>query len=279
MKWLLWLGFSARLLAAEALVIPEYREAELGNAAAQVKVGTYYVNMYAKTKIGDNLTEAADWFNKAAKQKNPEAMYNLAKLYGRPEPEVHNTAESFHWWDELYDRNQIATGCNFELCRMYATGTYAEPAGKPDFFKAYYHLLLQRAAGIEPSECRTYENLALKQLSPSQIKDAKDRAFRWIEDHNKPRFKLEDELNARNNGGNGNNNKSNNDNNDTRPTAKEQAVDTSDKALALAQKNAQENARLVNPLGKSKKYQLPGSDQDSNSKYQLPGSDQDSNKK
>jgi TPR repeat protein len=250
--------------AVDGIVIPEYREAELGKAEAQVHVGNYYVNMFVKTQIANNLTEAADWYRKAAKQRNPEGMTLLAKLYLRPEPEVHNVAEAFHWFNELYEQNHIISACNYELGRMYVTGTYAEPAGKPEYFKGYYHLLIQRATGIEFDSMRVMENTALRNLSASQIKDAKDRAFRWVEDHNKPRLSVEEQVAIAT--GNNNayisrtNNDNKNDKNDTSPTAKEKAVDTSDKALDLARKNAQENARTIRPLGKTQKYELPTTD-------------------
>ena len=251
-------------LASEQRVIDEYHDAMRGDAEAQVKVAKYYENMYEKTKIGSNLSEAQDWFNKAAKQKNVEGMWGLAKLSQRPEVEVHNVSTAFHWYQQLYENNQPGTGCNYQLGVMYVTGGYAEPPGKQEYFKAYYHLLLQRASGIELDIGHNYESLAKSKLSAAQIKDAQDQAFRWVEDHNKPRLKTSEQIaGGSKNSSNGQNKK---DDNDNSPTAKEQAVDTSDKALALALKNAQENARAVTPLGKTKKYTLPNTDRDQGNK-------------
>jgi hypothetical protein len=101
-------------------------------------------------------------------------------------------------------------------------------------------------------------------LTAAEVTDIEDRAFRWVEDHNKPGFKLDVELAA----GEGQDKagKKNKDgkakDKDGKATTTDEPIDTSDKALDLAIKNQQESAKQVAPLGKQKRYLLPSADRE-----------------
>ncbi|GDY18431.1 hypothetical protein LBMAG55_17540 [Verrucomicrobiota bacterium] len=245
---------------AQEPVISRYREAELGNAEAQVEVGHYYVIQYARNRIRRNLTEALDWYGRAAKQRNTLGMMRLAELHLRPEPEVHSPADAFDWYDRLYESNRPETGCNAALARFYAEGVPArdgKPASPPDLRRAYYHALLHASTGIMPPDLTEIKSRARGKLTAAEVKDVEDRAFRWVEDHNKPGFKLEVELAA----GEGPD-KAGKKNKDGKATTTDEPIDTSDKALDLAIKNQQESAKQVAPLGKQKRYLLPSADRE-----------------
>lgn len=246
--------------------IPRYREAELGNAEAQVEVGHYYVIQYAKNHIGRNLTEALDWYGRAAKQRDTVGMMRLAELYLRPEPEVHSPADAFEWYDRLYRSNRPGTGCNAALARFYAEGVPSADGkvkSPPDLRRAYYHILLQASCGYCPHDIAALRPNVRAQLSADEAKDIEDRAFRWVEDHNKPAPGFD----ADPAGGDGSakggrrKNKDGKDKDD-KATTTDEPVDTSDKALELAIKNQQESARQVAPLGKQKRYLLPTADRE-----------------
>jgi hypothetical protein len=252
---------------AQEPVIPRYREAELGNAEAQVEVGHYYVIQYAKNRIRRNLTEALDWYGRAAKQRNTLGMMRLAELHLRPEPEVHSPADAFDWYDRLYESNRPGTGCNAALARFYAEGVPTrdgKAASPPDLRRAYYHTLLQASTGSMPHDVTEIKSRVRGKLTAAEVKDIEDRAFRWVEDHNKPGFKLDVELAAGEGPDkDGKKNKDGKDKNkDGKATTTDEPIDTSDKALDLAIKNQQESAKQVAPLGKQKRYLLPSADRE-----------------
>ena len=249
------------LLFAEQVLIPRYREAERGVAEAQVEVGHYYVNQYAATQVGRNLSEARDWYGRAAKQGYPVGMLRLAELNLRREPEVHDPAEAHYWMDKLYEGNHPETGCNIALARFYAEGAPSRDGkanAAPEPARAYYHIVLQSASGWLPPDLTALRQRLRKQLTEAQVKDAEDRAFRWVEDHNKPALKLEGEGAPRDGTAKDGRKKDK----DGKATTTDEPIDTADKALELAIKNQQESARQVQPLGKQKRYLLPTTDRD-----------------
>ena len=245
------------LLPAQQTLIPRYRAAELGDPAAQVEVGQYYVSQAHATSLARNLTEARDWYDRAAKQGYPVGMLRLAELHLRDEPEVRDLAEAFRWMDRLYETNHPESGCNAALARFYADGVPARDgrvAVAADPRKAYYHIILQQAAGTLPHDLGLLRADLRKRLSPADVKDVEDRTFRWVEDHNKPALRPDSELAA----GDGSAKGSKQPDKDRKATTTDEPIDTSDKALALALKHQQESARQVTPLGKQQRYVLPG---------------------
>ena len=263
---LLGLALAPSFAAAQEPLIPRYREAEQGNAEAQVEVGHYYAIQYAKNHIGRNLDEARDWYGRAAKQRDTLGMMRLAELHLRPEPEVHDPAAAFEWYDRLYRSNRPGTGCNGALARFYLEGVPSADGkvkSAPDYQRSYYHSLLELSTGHASPEVVAVKNQARVRLTAAEVKDLEDRAFRWVEDHNKPAFRLEtDAEGAAKGGARKNQDKQDGKDKDGKATTTDEPVDTSDKALALAIKNQQESARQVAPLGKQKRYLLPSADRD-----------------
>ncbi|MEY2750192.1 MAG: hypothetical protein RLZZ550_163 [Verrucomicrobiota bacterium] len=260
LTWLL-LCLLPGLAATQQSVIPRYREASQGDPEAQVVVGHYYENQYAATRIGRNLTEAREWYERSARQRHSAGMMYLARLSLRTEPEVHDPANAFYWLDRLYAANHPETGCNAGLARFYAEGVpSADGKGKskPDPQRAYYHILLQISTGSTPHDIGLLKGRMQAQLTAAEIKEVEDRAFRWVEDHNKPALKIE----AEQGGGDGSSKGGKKKDKDGKSTTTDEPIDTSDKALDLAIKNQQESARQVAPLGKQKRYVLPGTDRE-----------------
>lgn len=249
------------LLAAQQSVIPRYREATLGDPEAQVVVGHYYENQYAATRIGRNLSEAREWFERAARQRHAAGMMYLARLSLRTEPEVHDPANAFYWFDRLYASNHPETGCNAALAKFYADGVpSADGKGrsKPDPQRAYYHILLQISTGSTPYDIGVLKGRMQAQLTAAEVKDIEDRAFRWVEEHNKPAVRID----ADQTDGEGSPKGGKKKDKDGKATTTDEPIDTSDKARDLAIKNQQESARQVTPLGKQKRYVLPGTDRE-----------------
>ncbi|MEY4853610.1 MAG: enhanced entry protein EnhC [Verrucomicrobiota bacterium] len=254
---LLLLALLPGLLPAQQTLIPRYRAAELGDPDAQVEVGQYYVSQAHATALARNLTEARDWYDRAAKQGHPIGMLRLAELHLRAEPEVRDPVEAFRWMDRLYETNHPESGCNAALARFYVEGVAARDgrvAVDVDPRKAYYHILLQQASGSLPHDLGLLRADLRKRLPPADVKDAEDRAFRWVENHNKPALRPDTELAA----GDGSAKAGKKTDKDGKATTTDEPIDTSDKALALALKHQQESARQVAPLGKPQRYVLPG---------------------
>lgn len=247
---------------AQEPLIPRYREAELGNAEAQVEVGHYYAVQYAKNRIGRNLVEARDWYGRAARQRDTTGMMRLAELHLRPEPEVHDPAAAFEWYDRLYRDNRPGTGCHAALARFYADGVPSadgKAKSSPDPRKAYYHCLLQLSTGNSPHDIGQLTRELRGRLTDAEVRDAEEQAFRWVEGHNKPGLKPEVAATGK---GGARSGKGDKEDKDGKATTTDEPVDTADKALALAIKNQQESARQVAPLGKQKRYALPSADRE-----------------
>ena len=248
-------------VSAQQALIPRYREAERGDPESQVLVGQYYENQHAGTRIGRNLTEARDWYERSARQRHADGMRHLALLSLRPEPEVHSPADAFYWMDRLYEANHPESGCNAALARFHAEGVPAadgKSRAAPDPQRAYYHVLLQVSTGYVPHDVGQLRGKLLGQLTAAQAKDVEERAFRWIEDHNKPALKPD--LGPA--GGDAAAKGGKKPDKDGKATTTDEPIDTADKALELAIKNQQESARQVAPLGKPKRYVLPGTDRE-----------------
>jgi TPR repeat protein len=71
--------FLAGAVRADAKRVQIVREAaELGDAAAQNKLGVYYE---IGASVEQNDDEAVKWFRKAVEQGHGEAMFNLGEMY------------------------------------------------------------------------------------------------------------------------------------------------------------------------------------------------------
>lgn len=229
--------------------IPNYHEAVLGDAAAQRTVGQYYLHLYAKSDIRRHFEDGLSWLRKAARQDNYEAMADLVRARLDGKPDDRDPAEAREWLQRLHERGRVETGYAGRLARLHASDAF----GAPDERKAYFYCLLQRMTGLMPHDVGQLQVRLKKSLRPEEIAQAEKDAYDWWEDRNKPAKPVAVAGRGRSGADEADDPKGDGKREDG-------AVDTSEKAQALAAKNRQESARRVKPLGKENKYVLPGAD-------------------
>ena len=243
-----WAAWAASQPAPSPAPIPSYHEAVAGDAEAQRVVGRYYLHLYYTSGIRQHFDDALSWYRKSARQGNFEAMSDLVRARLDGKAEDRDVAEANEWLQKLHERGRVETGYAGRLALLHAS----DALGAPDERKAYFYCLLQRMTGVLPTEVGTLQTRLRKTLKPAEIAQAEKDAYDWWEDRNKPARPV---ATARSSAG------ASKDGEKSGDGAKDDgAVDTSDKALALATKNRQENERRVKPLGKEGKYILPGVD-------------------
>lgn len=94
-----------------------YKDAELGFADAQVKLGNCYTSGYG---VEHNNVEAAQWYHKAAEQGNAIAQFNLANCYDFGRGVERDGSEAVKWYTKAAKLGLDAA--QFELARCYHNG-------------------------------------------------------------------------------------------------------------------------------------------------------------
>ena len=239
-----WVAVAAGDPGPSPAPIPGYHEAMSGDREAQERVGLYYMQMYAKSGIHLHFEDALGWFRKSARQGYYVAMSDLirARLDGKREDR--DVAEAHEWLQRLHERGRVETGYAGRLALLHASGEL----GAVDKPKAYFFCLIQRMTGLTPPEVGKLQAALKAELKPEQVAQAEKDAYDWWEDRNKPAKPIvgtSTKGDGKQEGGAAQDNG---------------AIDTSEKAQALAAKNRQESERRVKPLGKEGKYILPGVD-------------------
>ncbi|MEY4402868.1 MAG: hypothetical protein RIR91_903 [Verrucomicrobiota bacterium] len=245
-----WVAVAAGDPGPSPAPIPGYHEAMSGDREAQERVGSYYMQMYAKSGIHLHFEDALGWFRKSARQGYYVAMSDLirARLDGKPEDR--DVPEAHEWLQRLHERARVETGYAGRLALLHASGEL----GAVDKPKAYFYCLIQRMTGLVPYEVGKLQARLKTELKPEQVAQAEKDAYDWWEDRNKPAKPV---VGAPTKGNGKNEGEAKKDGDGS---SNDGAVDTSEKAQALATKNRQENERRVKPLGKEGKYILPGVD-------------------
>lgn len=115
--------------------------AESGNVKAQHDLGYLYASA---SGIAQNMTIAAQWYQKAADQGHPNAQFNLGYLYenGQGVPKDLALAES--WYKKSAKQGSVKAQTN--LARMYVTDL-----GTPQDFPQAAYWFLKAAEQGDPS--------------------------------------------------------------------------------------------------------------------------------
>ncbi|MGB5506635.1 MAG: tetratricopeptide repeat protein [Sulfurovum sp.] len=95
-----------------------YSLAKKGDAKAQFNVGLIYANGKGVQK---DLTKARKWYEKAAKQDNGPAQYNLAQLYhAAGESDPHGYEKARYWYEKAVEAGIMQAYNN--LAALYIEG-------------------------------------------------------------------------------------------------------------------------------------------------------------
>ena len=95
-----------------------YTLAKKGDAKAQFNVALIYANGKGVQK---DLSKARKWYEKAAKQDNPSAQYNLAQLYHMAgEDDPHGYEKARYWYEKAVESG--VTEAYNNLAALYIDG-------------------------------------------------------------------------------------------------------------------------------------------------------------
>ncbi len=143
-----------------------YALAKQGDAEAQFNVGMIYANGKG---VKADLSEAMRWYEKAAKQENGAAQYNLAQIYYKKaqEGEPHAYEKAKYWYEKAIN-NHVKEAYN-NLAALYMNGLGVEVNEKKAFE------LFAKAADLGDSEAQV--NVAVMYAWGKNIKHDKMKAY------------------------------------------------------------------------------------------------------
>jgi TPR repeat protein len=95
--------------------------AEAGNVNAQLKLGLNYGKLEERSTVLD-YTEAAKWLKKAAKQKNPVALFQLGFLYQKGFGVNKDEVAAAKLYRAAADLGLADAKCALATCYMYSIG-------------------------------------------------------------------------------------------------------------------------------------------------------------
>lgn len=182
---LAWGGYKEGLDAIQrgdyAEALKEWQPiAEQGNASAQYNLGQIYREGLGVTQ---DYKVAEQWYRKAAQQDFRDAQYNLGYMYYKGYGVQQNHKEAMKWYLRAAENGLAAA--QYILGVMHFNGE-----GVPqDNVQAYMWFSIARADGIE--EATHNQDVALAQMTPSQVGKAHRLARRWVRKYPKRTRKSE----------------------------------------------------------------------------------------
>lgn len=142
-------------------------EAEAGTVAAQYEVGLRYADGRGVTR---DLSTAASWFDKAARQGLAPAAYRLGSVYEKGLGLPRDAAQSIAWYSKAADAGNVRAMHN--LAVMLAEGA----TGKPDYAAASGWFTKAAEAGVRDSQY----NLAILYARGMGVEQNLRRAYTWF---------------------------------------------------------------------------------------------------
>ena len=165
------------------------QKAAAGDALAQNQVGlTYLTGVYASENLkGLHLTKdeahAAQWFRKAAEQGLPEAQNQLGAMYlhGRGVPRDYTQA--LVWFVKAAE--QGFPEAHVQLGAVYFAGRGGVAKDNVEALKRLTIASTLETGDIKSSYVEFKERIA-KEMTPTQVAEAKRRAQEWLETFERP---------------------------------------------------------------------------------------------
>lgn len=142
-------------------------EAEAGTAAAQYEVGLRYADGRG---VARDLSVAASWFDKAARQGLAPAAYRLGSAYEKGFGLPRDAAQSVFWYGKAADAGNVRAMHN--LAVMLAEGA----TSKPDYTTAAGWFTKAAEAGVRDSQY----NLAILYARGMGVEQSLRRAYTWF---------------------------------------------------------------------------------------------------
>src|SRR5688572_11549973 len=143
--------------------------AKQGDARAQTSLGLMYARGYGVEK---NLETARKWWSFAAAQNDPGAQYNLGIVYAGGQGVPRDDAQAAQWFREAATRGHVQAQHNLGL--MYFEG---RGVGR-DLGRAYYWFAVAALQG-DPDSRAAKEKVGAF-MTDAQIREAEARARDWM---------------------------------------------------------------------------------------------------
>ena len=147
--------------------------AEMGHVKAQLYMGMMHMSGKLKTKA--DYAKQFYWFNKAAQQENPIAMFMIGGAYSLGRGVKKDLIEAVRWYRKA--ANQCLGKAQFNMGNLYREG---EGVIK-DNILAQMWWKISLMGGYEHS--RNNSNLLAEEMTVSEIKEAEKLAQIWMEEH------------------------------------------------------------------------------------------------
>ena len=144
------------------------KAAEQNHAEAQFNLGSMY---YFGDGVSKDLKTASTWFKRAADQGHSDAQFNLAIMYLKGEGVPADLAESVTWLRRAADQGDATA--QFNLAMLFSSGRGVTK----DLVQAVMWADLASAAG-EPNSRRLLANLE-KTARPDEIAEAVRKEHEW----------------------------------------------------------------------------------------------------
>jgi TPR repeat protein len=162
----------------DAQAMQWYRKAaDFMNAQGQYRLGL----LYERSKSLQDYKQAVYWYGKAAQQGIVEAQLNLGMLYSNGKGAPADAGRALQLFQMA--ANQGNGQAQYQLANCFATGAGV----RPDPFRAYQWMTIAKASldGKDPTYSLALEKMKdwEKQLSPTQISQAKKAAAEWLQSH------------------------------------------------------------------------------------------------
>jgi TPR repeat protein len=150
--------------------------ANAGDAAAQIRIGEIYA---AGKSVGRDLSQAAEWYRKAAATGSVDGELHLAALYrdgGKGFPR--DMAQAAAWYRKA--AGQGDAGAQGILGVLYSFGQGVQH----NDVEAYYWLDLAAAAkGPNQAQYAANRQVVGTRITAEELEDVQDRVAKWLSAH------------------------------------------------------------------------------------------------
>jgi hypothetical protein len=154
---------------SDAEAVKWYRlAAEQGNAEAQVNLGRLY---FLGAGVPTNYAEAAKWYRLAAEQGNAAGQWCIGIMFANGFGVTRDDIQAVNWFQRAADQgNEFA---QYDLGYMYFNGR-----GVPkNYVEAYLWISLAAAKGVPVAD--EYLPVVESKMTPGQIAEAQQRSAAW----------------------------------------------------------------------------------------------------
>lgn len=150
------------------------RLAKQGDARAQTSLGLMYARGYGVEK---NLQAAHRWWSFAAAQNDPGAQYNLGLSFSNGEGVAQDFGRAADWYTKAAVRGNVHAQRNLGLFYHEGKGVARDPVS------AYYWIRIAALQGDDVAQDAL--KIVGKSMSADQIRQAESQADEWMKKYKK----------------------------------------------------------------------------------------------